>query len=99
VASEPPKAAKAGPLGLTLRDLSAAERRELKLSGGVRVDGVDGPAAAAGVRPGDVIVGVGNQTVASVRELEQALAKWPGGRPVSLLVRRGDWAHWILVRP
>ncbi|MEW6695504.1 MAG: DegQ family serine endoprotease [Pseudomonadota bacterium] len=97
--AEEPKAAKAGPLGLTLRELTAAERRELKVSGGIRVDGVSGPAAAAGLRPGDVIVGVGNQNVASLRDFERAVADWPKGRPVSVLIRRGDWAQWVLVRP
>ncbi|MGQ9724208.1 MAG: DegQ family serine endoprotease [Tepidimonas sp.] len=98
-AAEEPKAAKPGPLGLTVRELTAAERRELKVSGGVRVADVAGPAAAAGVRPGDVIVGLGNQAIAGVREFERAVADWPKGRPVSLLIRRGDWAQWVLVRP
>jgi serine protease Do len=60
---------------------------------------VAGPAAAAGVRPGDVIVGVGNQAVSGVREFERAVADWPKGRPLGLLIRRGDWAQWVLVRP
>ncbi len=98
-ATEEPKTAKAGPLGLTVRELTAAERRELKVAGGVRVAEVAGPAATAGLRPGDVIVGLGNQTIASVREFERAVAEWPKGRPVSLLIRRGDWAQWVLVRP
>ena len=99
LAAEEPKTAKAGPLGLTVRELTAAERRELKVSAGVRVTEVAGPAAAAGVQPGDVIVGLGNQTITSVRELERAVADWPKGRPVSLLLRRGEWAQWVLVRP
>ncbi|TSE34179.1 DegQ family serine endoprotease [uncultured Azonexus sp.] len=94
-----PKVAKAGPLGLTVRELTADERRERKVAGGVFVAEVGGPAAAAGVRAGDVIVGVGNQSVAGVREFERAVADWPKGRPVTLLIRRGDWAQWVLVRP
>ena len=97
--ADKPQAAQAGPLGLTVRELTAAERRELKLGGGVRVEDVAGPSAAAGVRPGDVIVGVGNQAVSGVREFERAIADWPKGRPLGLLIRRGDWAQWVLVRP
>jgi len=97
--AEPPKPPKAAPLGLTVRELNASERRELKVPGGVRIVEVEGPAAAAGLRPDDIVVGVGNQTIGSVRELEQALAAAPKNRPVSLLIRRGDWAQWVLVRP
>jgi serine protease Do len=94
--SEP---AKAAPLGLTVRELSAAERRQLKVAGGVRVVEASGPAAAAGVQPDDVIVGVGNQPVGSVADFERLTAALPKGRPVTLLLRRGEWAQWVLVRP
>ncbi|TSE36044.1 DegQ family serine endoprotease [Tepidimonas charontis] len=98
-AAEAPRSAQAAPLGLTVRELSAAERRELKVEGGVRVTEVSGAAASAGVQPGDVVVGVGNQRVSNVRDFERALNEVPKGRPVGLLIRRGDWAQWVLVRP
>ena len=91
--------AKAGPLGLTVRELTAAERRELKISGGVRVVEASGPAAAAGLRPDDVIVGLGNQPVGSVADFERIAGSWPKGRAVTVLIRRGEWAQWVLVRP
>ncbi|WP_413084439.1 DegQ family serine endoprotease [Tepidimonas sp.] len=94
-----PDSAKAGPLGLTVRELSAAERRELKVSGGVRIVEVSGAAAAAGLRPDDVIVGLGNQPVGSVADFERLASAWPKGRPVTVLIRRGEWAQWVLVRP
>nr|WP_143891225.1 DegQ family serine endoprotease [Tepidimonas alkaliphilus] len=98
-AASRPEPAKAGPLGLTVRELTAAERRELKVSGGVRVVEVSGPAAAAGLRPDDVIVGLGNQPVASVADFERIAGGWPKGRAVTVLIRRGEWAQWVLVRP
>ena len=99
VTAQTPGGAQATPLGLTVRELSAAERRELKIEGGVRVTEVSGAAASAGIQPGDVVVGVGNQPVGSVRDLERALADAPKGRAIGLLIRRGDWAQWVLVRP
>nr|WP_246099198.1 DegQ family serine endoprotease [Tepidimonas sediminis] len=98
-ASSRPEPAKAGPLGLTVRELTAAERRELKVSGGVRVVEASGPAAAAGLRPDDVIVGLGNQPVGSVADFERIAGGWPKGRAVTVLIRRGEWAQWVLVRP
>ena len=44
-----------GALGLGVADLTDAQRRELKIKGGVRVESVDGAAARAGVREGDVL--------------------------------------------
>ena len=58
-----------------------------------------GAAARAGVREDDVIVGVGNQSVRDVKALEAALAALPKDRPVPVMIRRGDWAQYALIRP
>jgi serine protease Do len=89
----------AGSLGLNLRDLSAEQKRELKQSGGVLVEGVEGPAARAGLRAGDVLLAVANVQVASVKDFEAVLAKLDKAKPVSVLVRRGDWAQYAVIRP
>jgi len=86
-------------LGLGLSDLSAVQKRDLKLNGGVLVEDVDGPAARAGLRPGDVILSVGNVQVANVKQFEAVLSKLEKGRPVNVLVRRGEWAQYAVIRP
>ncbi len=86
-------------LGLAVSDLSEAQRRELKLRGGVRVNGVSDLAARAGLREGDVIVALGNAEVTNVREFEALVAKIDKSKPVSVLFRRGDWAQYALIRP
>ena len=86
-------------LGLTLAELSASEAKALNLSGGVRVMGAVGPAARAGVREGDIITAVGNVEVASARDVDAALARSDKSRPVTLLLRRGEWAQYAVVRP
>ncbi|MEJ8815360.1 DegQ family serine endoprotease [Variovorax ureilyticus] len=94
-----PASAAAKSMGLALSDLPDAQRRELKLKGGVKVDAATDAAARAGLREGDVILAVSNTEVASVKEFEAALAKADRSKPVSLLFRRGDWAQYALVRP
>jgi len=100
-ADKAPKAAPgvAGSLGLSLAELTPAQKSQLKLKGGVLVKAVGGPAARAGVRPGDVILALGNVQVANVQQIEAALAKVNRKRPVTLLVRRGEWAMYAIIPP
>ncbi|MDR2127793.1 MAG: Do family serine endopeptidase [Burkholderiaceae bacterium] len=101
-ASEPKQPSKATPgaesLGLTLSELSSAQKKELKLKHGVRVDAATDAAARAGLRRGDVILSVGNAEVGSVSDFETALAKTERGKTVTLLVLRGDMVQYVLVR-
>lgn len=96
---KPEPSASGQALGLAVRDLNAEERRERKLQGGVLVTGVEGAAARAGVEEGDVIVALGNQPVASVRDFERLVAAQEKGRAVPVMIRRGDWAQYALIRP
>jgi serine protease Do len=86
-------------LGLSLAELTAAQKKELNLKGGVRVEAANGPAARAGLREGDVIVAVANAEVNSLKDLEAALDKLEKSRPVNVLFRRGDWAQYAVIRP
>jgi serine protease Do len=84
---------------LKLKDLSADQKRELRQTGGVLVEGVDGPAGRAGIQAGDVILSLANVQVANVSEFEQVLAKADKAKPVTVLVRRGEFAQYVLIRP
>ena len=97
-----PKPKAAGPtqaFGLVLSELTDTQKKELKIKGGVRVDAVDGSAARAGIREGDVIMAVANAEVTSVKEFEGAVAKLDKTKPVNLLFRRGELAQFALIRP
>lgn len=89
----------AGALGMTVSDLSEAQRRELKIKGGVRVDAVEGVAARAGLREGDVILSIDNTEVTDARQFESVAARVDGARAVSVLVRRGEWVNYLVLRP
>ncbi len=97
---EKPKATAAGQsLGLAVSDLSDAQKKELKLKGGVKVDTAADAAARAGLREGDVILAIANTEVGNVKEFEAAVAKVDKTKPVNVLFRRGDWAQYALIRP
>ena len=86
-------------LGLTLSELTAAQKKELSVKGGVRVTAAVDAAARAGLREGDVILQLANAEVSDLKSFEAAWAKADKSKPVNVLVRRGDWAQYVLIRP
>ena len=93
----PPNAAQL--LGLTVSDLTEALKKELNLKGGVRVDAVADPALKAGIREGDVVVQVANTEVADVKAFTQLLTRLDKSKPINVLLRRGEWAQYTVIRP
>ncbi|HYD76014.1 DegQ family serine endoprotease [Ramlibacter sp.] len=79
----PASPAGGGKLGLALRPLGEQDGRS-----GLVVEQAGGPAAKAGVRPGDVIVAVNGTPVKTVEAARAAVEQ--GGKSVALLVQRGD---------
>ncbi|WP_431511934.1 DegQ family serine endoprotease [Variovorax sp. DAIF25] len=98
-APKPQASAAAKSLGLAVSDLSDAQKKELKLKGGVKVDAANEAAARAGLREGDIILAVGNIEVLNAREFESAVGKADKSKPLSVLFRRGEWAQYALIRP
>jgi serine protease Do len=80
-------------------ELNDTQKKDLKLRGGVRVESVEGAAARAGLREGDVIVAIANAEVLSVKDFEQSLAKIDKTKTVNVLFRRGELAQYALIRP
>ena len=87
-----------GKIGLTVSELTADQRRELNVAGGVMVENAEGSAARAGIRRGDIILAVGNTEVKSVEELNRLLGASDKPRTVALLVRRGEGSIYIPLR-
>ncbi len=83
-------------LGLSVRALTSAEQREAQTEGRLVVEEVSGPAARAGVQPGDVILGVNGSKVGSSAELTAATGK--GRKTVALLVQRDGAQIYIPIR-
>jgi serine protease Do len=86
-------------VGLAVSEITDAQKKELKLKGGVKVDAATDGAARAGIREGDVIVAIGNSEIGNVKEFEQAVAKVDKTKPIPVLLRRGELATYLLIRP
>jgi serine protease Do len=84
-------------LGLAVRPLTQQEKRQAETDGDLLVEQVDGPAAGAGVQPGDIILGVNGAKVKSMDEL-RAAAKKRNGKVVALLIERDNAQIFVPVR-
>jgi serine protease Do len=84
-----------GKFGLSVRPLNAEEQAEAKTEG-LLVQNVDGPAADAGIQPGDIILGINGTRIKSIREFKAAAGK--AGTVAALLVQRGEQQIFMPVR-
>jgi serine protease Do len=97
--AKPKAEPKANALGLTVSDLDADKKKELGLDSGVIVDAADGVAGSAGLQAGDVITQVNNIDVKDARQFNAAVARLDPKKPSVVLVRRGDIAQFVSLRP
>jgi serine protease Do len=86
-------AAKPDKLGLAVRPLTAEERRDARVAVGVMVEEASGPAARAGIQPGDIVLAVNGAPVKSVEAMGRMVSGTAG--PIALLVQRGDSALYV----
>ncbi|HYR33152.1 MAG TPA: DegQ family serine endoprotease [Burkholderiales bacterium] len=91
--AEPQQGERGGKLGLAVRPLTPEERKQLAGQQGVLVEQASGPAARAGIRPGDLITMVNGTPVTSVDDLRRAADKAKG--TVAVLVKRGEASLFV----
>ena len=94
-----PETAQKNTLGLRVSTLSEATQRELRVSGGVKIDAVEGAAARAGLREGDIVLSVNNTDVTDARQFTTLVSRLDRSKRVTLLVRRGEWANYVVITP
>jgi serine protease Do len=85
-----------GKLGLALRPLQPDERAQASVAGGLLVEQAAGPAAKAGIQPGDVLLAVNGTQVKSVEQVRALLAK--SDKSVALLIQRDGSKIFVPVR-
>jgi serine protease Do len=89
----------ANALGFKVADLSAAQKKELAVEGGVMVEATEGAAANAGLREGDVLLQINNVEIKDAKQFNAVVAKLDAKRAHVVLVRRGEVAQFISLRP
>jgi len=105
IAPEPTVAARQAPakqedarLGMAVRELMPAERKNLGVDYGlVVVDVAQRSGPGSTILPGDVIVGVNQSRFASKQEFEKLINTHRKGEMVALLVRRGEISLYVPV--
>jgi serine protease Do len=85
-----------GKLGLAVRPLTADEQHQANMKGGLIVERASGPAAEAGIQPGDVVIAANGASITSAEDLRGAVEKSKGH--IALLIQRGDTRLFVPVR-
>jgi len=91
-----PASGQASALGLTVRPLEPREKEQANTQGSLLVEEVTGPAQAAEIQPGDIILGINGKRVHSVKELEDAAHA--AGKNVALLIQREEAQIFVPLR-
>ncbi|MFT4433265.1 DegQ family serine endoprotease [Caballeronia sp. 15715] len=95
----PPKAKASNTLGIAVSDIPADQKKTLKLTNGVMVDAVEGPAARAGFQKGDIILRIGDTDITSAKQFDAVAQNVDPSKMVAVLVRRGDNTQFVPLRP
>jgi len=99
---KPTEPATANRLGLVLSELTAEQKRELKLEHGLIVEDARNGSGRADLRPSDIILGLiskGAQTdLKSVEQFNKLLAQIDKSAAITLLVRRGESQTFIIIK-
>ena len=81
--------------GLTVRNLTTEERHDAGVKSGVRVERSVGPAAFAGIQPGDIILMVDDAPVANLDQFRKKVES--SGNSVALLVERNHERMFVTI--
>ncbi|MBX3621299.1 MAG: Do family serine endopeptidase [Rhizobacter sp.] len=83
--------------GLTVTNLTDAEKTATRGVSGVRVTAVTAGAEAVGLRPGDVILAVGSVDIADLKQFDAVVSKLDKARALPVTVLRGEWAQFLRI--
>jgi serine protease Do len=87
-------------LGLVVSELTADQKRELKMSSGLLIEDVRG--SRSELRPGDIIIAIiskgATTEVKTAEQFNKLLAHFGKGSNVTLLVRRGEMQTFVTIK-
>lgn len=85
-------------IGLILKELTAQQKKKLNGKNGLLVIDAQGAVAQAGVRRGDLVLGLNNTEVQSLDQFNKHLASFSAGKTVALLVLRGESTLYVPIK-
>jgi serine protease Do len=87
-------------LGLVVSELTAEQKRELKMNSGLLIEEVRG--SRSELRPGDIIIAIiskgATTEIKTAEQLNKLLAQFDKGSNVTLLVRRGEMQTFVTIK-
>jgi serine protease Do len=96
--SREPSKPESNKIGLTLRELTPQQKKKLNGKNGLLVVESVGAAAQAGIRRGDVILGLNNSESQSVDLFNKQINAVPNGKTVAVLVLRGENTLYVPIK-
>ncbi len=97
ISKSTPKA-EANKIGLTLKELTPAQKKKLNGKNGLLVVESTGAAAQAGIRRGDVMLGLNNSELQSVELFNKQINAVIAGKTVAVLVLRGESTLYVPIK-
>jgi serine protease Do len=85
-------------IGLILKELTAQQKKKLNGKSGLLVIDSQGVVAQAGIRRGDVVLGLNNTEIQSLEQFNKLLASFGVGKSIALLVLRGENTLYVPVK-
>lgn len=85
-------------IGLILRDLTPQQKKSLNGKNGLLVIDAQGLSAQAGIRRGDVILGLNNSEVQTLEQFNKQLLAVPAEKTIALLVLRGENTLYVPIK-
>lgn len=96
--SKAPAKAESNKIGLTVKELTPQQKRKLNGKNGLVVVDSIGAAAQAGIRRGDVILGLNNSESQSVEQFNKQINSVAAGKTVAVLVLRGENTLYVPIK-
>jgi serine protease Do len=96
--SKPVPKVETNKIGLTLKELTPQQKKRLNGKNGLLVIDSAGAAAQAGIRRGDVILGLNNSETQSVEQFNKQINSVAVGKTVALLVQRAENTLYVPIK-
>ena len=85
-------------IGLTLKELTPQQRKKLNGKNGLLVVDSSSAAAQAGIRRGDIILGLNNSDLQSVEQFNKQINSIAAGKTIAVLVQRDENTLYVPIK-